>query len=169
LPIITRISYFLSRKLSDLTYRSDGSVNRGVIRFLDKTVLCVPASSKPRRGVRTADVTVDAERKLWIRLFVPTAADQERLPVVVFFHGGGFVYLSANFKYYDAVCRRFARKLSAVVVSVNYRLAPEHRYPAQFDDGFDVLRFLDESSNVLPENADPSRCFLAGDSAGGNL
>ncbi|CAH9109980.1 unnamed protein product [Cuscuta europaea] len=59
----------------------------------------------------------------------------------------------------------------AVVVSVNYRLAPEHRYPAQYDDGFDVLKFLDEeqSKGILPGNADVSRCFLAGDSAGANL
>ncbi|KAI3709256.1 hypothetical protein L2E82_39016 [Cichorium intybus] len=70
------------------------------------------------------------------------------------------------------MCCRFARKLPAVVVSVNYRLAPEHRYPAQHDDCFDVLKFLDDEENrskSLPENANLSRCFLAGDSAGGNL
>lgn len=80
------------------------------------------------------------------------------------------MYLAPDFKGYDAVCRRFAREVSAVVVSVNYRLAPEHRYPAQYDDGFDVLEFLDkEKDRILPPNADLSRCFLAGDSAGGNL
>lgn len=80
------------------------------------------------------------------------------------------MYLTADAKAYDAVCRRFARKVSAVVISVNYRLAPEHRCPAQYDDGFDVLKFLDErKSGVLPENADLSCCFLAGDSAGANL
>lgn len=59
--------------------------------------------------------------------------------------------------------------MSVVVVSVNYRLTPEHRYPSQYDDGEEVLKFLDENKTVLPENADVSKCFLAGDSAGANL
>ncbi|EPS72314.1 hypothetical protein M569_02444, partial [Genlisea aurea] len=124
----------------------------------------------PRRGVRTADVTVDASRDLWFRIFVPEAAVRGGgIPVVVFFHGGGFVFLSADFKEYDEVCRRYAAEIPAVVVSVNYRLAPEHRYPSPYDDGFDVLAFLDGNEHVLPENADLSRCFLAGDSSGGNI
>lgn len=80
--------------------------------------------------------------------------------------------MSPDNRQYDAVCRRFARKIQAVVISVNYRLTPEHKYPAQYDDGFDVLKFLDDEGNVkgvLPENADLARCFLAGDSAGANL
>lgn len=62
--------------------------------------------------------------------------------------------------------------MPAIVVSVNYRLAPEHKYPAQYDDCFDVVKFLDEDSDrrkFLPENADLSSCFLAGDSAGANI
>ncbi|KAI3801704.1 hypothetical protein L1987_29816 [Smallanthus sonchifolius] len=62
--------------------------------------------------------------------------------------------------------------LCAVVVSVNYRLAPEHRYPVQHNDCFDVLKFLDDDENMsksLPQNANISRCFLVGDSAGGNI
>ncbi|CAA6660190.1 unnamed protein product [Spirodela intermedia] len=99
------------------------------------------------------------------------------LPVVVFFHGGGFAFLSAASLEYDAVCRRFCRKLSVAVVSVNYRLSPEHRFPAQYDDGLDVLHFL-ESNVDIPgggllreffEAADLSNCFIAGDSAGANI
>lgn len=80
--------------------------------------------------------------------------------------------LSPHSKLYDHVCRKFAAQIPAVIVSVNYRLSPEHRYPAQYDDGFDVLKFLDGDNGdrkILPENADISTCFLAGDSAGGNL
>ena len=92
------------------------------------------------------------------------------LPVLVYFHGGGFALLSAASAPYDAMCRRFCRELGAVVVSVNYRLAPEHRCPAAYDDGVDVLRYL--ASTGLPGISVPvdfSRCFLAGDSAGGNI
>ena len=66
-----------------------------------------------------------------------------------------------------------AVSIPAVVISVNYRLAPEHRYPCQYDDGFDVLKLLDkdraEGGGVLPGVADVSKCFLGGDSAGANL
>ncbi|KAH7832950.1 hypothetical protein Vadar_001711 [Vaccinium darrowii] len=166
LPWKTRIVLSVLATVTDATQRRDGTINR---RFLNLVNFTAPPNPKPINGVNSADVTVDPSRNLWFRIFVPTTATQP-LPVIVFFHGGGFVYLTADTKAYDAVCRRFARKISAVVVSVNYRLAPEYKYPAQYDDGFDVLKFLDErKSQVLPENADLSCCFLAGDSAGANL
>lgn len=170
LPLKTRISLFFLNAVTDASIRSDGTVNRRLFTMAESLAsLRVAASSKPRNGVITSDVTVDPSRDLWFRLFVPSDPDPDPLPVIVFFHGGGFVYLSPDVKVYDEVCRRFARTLPAVVVSVNYRLAPEHPHPAQYDDGFDVLRFLDEQRQILPERADLSQCFLAGDSAGGNL
>lgn len=171
LPLKTRISLFFLNAVTDASCRSDGTINRRLFSMTEYLgSMRVPATAKSRNGVKTSDVTADPSRDLWLRIFVPDNANQiEKLPVMVFFHGGGFVYLSPDFKPYDVVCRRFARKVPAVVVSVNYRLAPEHRYPAQYDDGFDVLKFLEEQRHILPENADVSRCFLAGDSAGGNL
>ncbi|XVF04921.1 hypothetical protein REPUB_Repub05bG0126500 [Reevesia pubescens] len=81
-----------------------------------------------------------------------------------------FTFLSSASQAYNAVYRGFARKLPAFVVPVNYRLAPKHIYSSQYDVGFDVLKFLDENNaTILPENADLSQCFLAGDSAGANL
>ncbi|XP_057482744.1 probable carboxylesterase 18 [Actinidia eriantha] len=170
LPWKTRITLLVLSVVTDASRRSDGTVNRSLLKVVN---LKAPPNPKPIKGVKTSDVTVDPSRNLWFRLFVPTTqppSSSSPLPVIVFFHGGGFVYLSADSNAYDAVCRRYARRLSAVVVSVNYRLAPEHRYPAQYDDGFDVLKFIDENKNpFLPENADLSCCFLAGDSAGANL
>ncbi|EPS59637.1 hypothetical protein M569_15169, partial [Genlisea aurea] len=180
LPLLLRIGCFFIRSILRLVLRRDGTVMRGVINLFRK-LTDVPPSSEPRHGAKTADITVDASRNLWFRLFVPTeidpateAADREdphrrSLPVVVFFHGGGFVLSSAGSGQYDSICRRFAREIPAVVVSVDYRLAPEHRYPAQYEDGFDALEFLDGDGYALPANADLSRCFLAGDSAGGNI
>ncbi|VFQ73767.1 unnamed protein product [Cuscuta campestris] len=171
IPWRTRFALSIASAVTDASRRQNGTVNR---RLLNVFSIKSPPTLNPVNGVKSSDITVDPDRGLWFRLFVPTAADardSDSLPVIVFFHGGGFVYLGADTREYDAVCRRFARKVPALVISVNYRLAPEHRYPAQYDDGFDVLRFLDHESNrgILPGNADVSHCFLAGDSAGGNL
>jgi acetyl esterase/lipase len=87
----------------------------------------------------------------------------------VFFHGGGFAYLSAASPAYDAACRRIARHAGAAVLSVDYRRSPEHRFPAAYDDGFAALRFLDDGGLGPDPPIDAARCFLAGDSAGGNI
>ncbi|XP_010546272.1 PREDICTED: probable carboxylesterase 18 [Tarenaya hassleriana] len=166
IPLKTR--FFLS--LLDTAMIPDVSLFRGgFFRFFD---FRSPPNPLPLDGVSTADFVVDPSRDLWFRLFTPHAAsdDRRRLPVVVFFHGGGFMYLSPSSVLFDRLCRRFSRKIHAFVVSVNYRRSPEHRYPAQYDDGFDALRFLDENhAAILPPNADLAKCFLAGDSAGGNI
>uniref|UniRef100_A0ACD5TZI0 Uncharacterized protein n=1 Tax=Avena sativa TaxID=4498 RepID=A0ACD5TZI0_AVESA len=98
------------------------------------------------------------------------------LPVVVYLHGGGFMFISASSWALDTVCRRFCHQLGVVLVSVNYRPAPEHRYPAAYDDCMDVLRYLGSTGpGGLPAHisvsvaVDLSRCFLIGDSAGGNI
>ncbi|CAN6219714.1 unnamed protein product [Urochloa humidicola] len=171
LPWSVRLQLFGLVAAAGATMRRDGTVNRFVFKLLDRPVR---ASARPdkRFGVRSADVVVDASRGLWARVFSPSepASAAAALPVLVYFHGGAFALLSAASPAYDAMCRRFCRELDAVVVSVNYRLAPEHRHPAAYDDGVDVLRHL--ASNGLPDLAVPvdlSRCFLAGDSAGGNI
>ncbi|XP_015694476.2 probable carboxylesterase 18 [Oryza brachyantha] len=168
LPWSVRLQVFSLVTAVDLVQRADGTVNRFLFSFADRQA---PATARPdAHGVRSADVAVDASRGLWARVFSPLSADRP-LPVVVYVHGGGFALLTAASTLMDAMCRRFCRELGAVVVSVNYRLAPEHRFPAAYDDGVDVLRHL--SASGLPADVavpvDLSRCFLAGDSAGGNI
>ncbi|KAK9735587.1 hypothetical protein RND81_04G214300 [Saponaria officinalis] len=171
LPFRTRITVSLLNFITDTVRRNNGTVNRRVFNLLDRRVA---ANSSPSRGVSSHDVSVNPSKNLWFRLFVPrtAAASGDSMPVIVFFHGGGFAFLSASSFAYDAVCRRFAGKMNAVVCSVEYRLAPEHKFPAQYDDGLDVLNFLDKRRHEIdawPNNADVSRCFIAGDSAGGNI
>ncbi|KAM0940202.1 putative carboxylesterase [Dioscorea sansibarensis] len=171
LPLKTRLTVYLLSTVTDSACRSDGTANRRLLSLFD-----FRSSPNPRysSGVRTADITVNPSRNLWFRLFVPSSPSGQRLPVIVFFHGGGFAFLSASAFAYDAVCRRFARKLPAIIISVNYRLSPEHRHPAPYIDGLDTLRFLD-SSGLDGSDADASaiadlsNVFLAGDSAGGNI
>ncbi|KAJ7975533.1 Alpha/beta hydrolase-3 [Quillaja saponaria] len=166
IPWKTRLSIFYLSTIIKASRRSDCTVNRRLFNFLD--IKSGPNPS-PINGIKSTDIIVDPNRKLWFRLYIPTATTSTSLPVVIYFHGGGFAFLSPASFAYDAVCRRFASELPAIVVSVNYRLGPEHRYPSQFDDGFDVLKFLDENHDVLPQIADVSKCFLSGDSAGGNI
>lgn len=168
LPWKAKIVLYSVTHLMNLALRRNGTVNR---LLLNLVAIKVPAWNKPYRGVKTVDITIDANRNLWFRLFIPTKIPSDVvLPVIVFFHGGGFAFFSPSLNSYDDVCRRFAREIPAVVVSVNYRLLPEHRFPSQYDDGFDTLKFLDEQKiNNFPANADLSMCFLVGDSAGGNL
>lgn len=169
LPWATRAAVSILIKIRNSACRSDGTVNRWLLNLID---LKSPPTRKPVNGISSSDFTVDPSRNLWFRLFVPTttAGGGGSLPLIVFFHGGGFSTMSPASQPYDAYCRRLAGEVSALVASVQYRLTPEHRFPSQYDDGFDALRFIAENSNaLLPGNADLSRCFIAGDSAGGNL
>ncbi|WOL14280.1 putative carboxylesterase 18 [Canna indica] len=173
LSLTKRFVIAAASAVNDAACRSDGTINRRLVSLLDPSI---PPSAKPHHGVRTADVPVDPSRDVWFRLFVPATepASRRRIPAIVFFHGGGFAFMSPASYMYDDLCRRICRTVNAVVISVNYRPVPEHRYPAQYDDGIDVLHFL-EAGGLLyadppaAELADLSNCFLVGDSAGGNI
>lgn len=86
-------------------------------------------------------------------------------PVVLYFHGGGWVF--ADRKVYDGGARGLAKQANAVVVSVDYRRAPENKFPAAHDDALAAYRWL--ANNAATLNGDPKRLALAGESAGGNL
>lgn len=97
-----------------------------------------------------------------IRVYRPSA---KALPVVVYFHGGGWVIGSINS--HDAYCRSLANAANCIVVSVEYRLAPEHPHPAALDDAYEALCWVSENVESLGGKAGP--IGVAGDSAGGNL
>lgn len=86
-------------------------------------------------------------------------------PCVVFFHGGGFVL--GDLDSYDGVCSNFAKWSDCVVVSIDYRLAPEHPFPAAVEDAISAFRWI--ASNPGAFDIDPNRIAVAGDSAGANL
>jgi adenosylmethionine-8-amino-7-oxononanoate aminotransferase/acetyl esterase/lipase len=100
---------------------------------------------------------------LRLRAYRPEAAGP--LPIVVWLHGGGWVMGSVDT--YDGAARVLARAAGAVVLSVDYRLAPEHRFPAAVDDSLAAVRWAAEHGGAV--GGDPARIAVAGDSAGGNL
>jgi acetyl esterase len=100
---------------------------------------------------------------LKLRIYHPDAAGS--LPALLYVHGGGYVI--GDLETHDAVCRTLCHETAAVVVAVDYRLAPEHPFPAAVDDVVCVLRWLAAHAKEL--RADPSRIALAGDSAGAQL
>lgn len=98
-----------------------------------------------------------------IRLYASSHASD--LPVVAFFHGGGWVL--SSIEGHDSLARRLAARTGALVVSVEYRLAPEHPFPAPHDDCWAATTWLAEHASTI--GGDASRLAVAGDSAGGNL
>jgi len=100
--------------------------------------------------------------KLLARLYAPST---EVLPVLVYFHGGGFTIGSVQT--HDDLCRRLSHLAHCAVVSVDYRLAPEHRFPTAFEDAWDALLWIAQSDQAL--GIDNSRIAVGGDSAGGTL
>jgi len=97
-----------------------------------------------------------------VRLYAPTGI---QLPVLVYFHGGGFTI--GSIATHDALCRRLAHLAGCAVLSVDYRLAPEHKFPVAQDDAWDVVQWV--AGKGAGFGLDPCRIAVGGDSAGGTL
>jgi acetyl esterase len=101
-----------------------------------------------------------------VRLYRPLGTlDEEKLPVVVFFHGGGWTI--GDLDTHDVVCRELANAARCAMVSVEYRLAPEHKFPAAVDDAIAAMHWVARDAERF--NLDAERIAVGGDSAGGNL
>jgi acetyl esterase len=100
-----------------------------------------------------------------LRIYTPVAAGGAALPALVYFHGGGFVI--GDIESYDSVCRALANESGARVISVDYRLAPENKFPAAVEDCFAAVKWIE--ANAMDLGIDPNRIAVGGDSAGGNL
>ncbi|GLJ31736.1 hypothetical protein SUGI_0638300 [Cryptomeria japonica] len=157
-----------------------------VVRF-DHKLTPPSASPDPVDGVRSKDLTIDSTRGLWARIFLPAVVEAEKLPLLIYFHGGGFCIGSTAWASYHEFLSGLANRARVVVVSVDYRLAPEHRLPVAYDDCFDALcwvfKFAQDDTFKDPlktqddafkdpwlgTHVDYGHCFLAGESAGGNI
>lgn len=120
--------------------------------------------STPESKIATRDIGIPTEAGvLPARVYTPEGDGP--FPVVVYYHGGGWVLADLNV--YDATPRGLAHGAEAVVISVDYRHAPEHKFPAQHDDAWAAYTWVVENVHTL--NGDANRIAVAGESAGGNL
>jgi acetyl esterase len=124
----------------------------------------MPPVDSPEPVASVEDRTVPGpETPIPIRVFRPQGTPP--FPGVVFFHGGGWVI--GDLDSHDSLCRRMTNEVGAVVVSVDYRLAPETKFPGPAEDAFAATRWVSDHAAEL--DIDPGRLAVAGDSAGGNL
>ena len=124
----------------------------------------VALAGEPESIARIENRTVPGPAgQIPVRIYTPVGTAP--FPVLVYFHGGGWVI--GNLDTHDGICRSLANRVGCLVVSVDYRLAPEHRFPAAPEDCYAATRWLAEHAGSL--GGDKGRIAVGGDSAGGNL
>ncbi len=124
-----------------------------------------PTLAEPEPVGQIEEFEIDGpDEPIPVRLYQPDGDDHQR-PLVVYYHGGGFVL--GDLDGVDPICRRLVNEADCVVLSVDYRLAPEHPFPAGFEDAYAAVAWASEQADVL--GVDSTKIAVAGDSAGGNF
>ncbi|KAK9724527.1 hypothetical protein RND81_05G079700 [Saponaria officinalis] len=167
-PICTVDPY----QYTQIKLNSDGTVTRSL------QIPSIPATPDPASPslVLSDDFPLNKTHKTFLRVFIPKMVmpSKDKLPIIVYCHGGGFVLSHVDSNFSHEFCEALASHVPAIVVSVEYRLAPEHRLPAAYEDVVHALQWIrDVSINQkcewLSKNGDFDNCFLMGSSAGGNI
>lgn len=159
-----------------LTFNPDGTLHRGY-----KTP-STDANPEPSPGISTVskDITIDDEKKIWVRIFRPTKLPSNdntvaRLPILIYFHNGGWIILSPADAGTHKKCSNLASDIPSIVVSVAFRWAPEARLPGQYQDAREAILWVKNQmtgpngEKWLRDYGDPSRCYLYGCGCGANI
>jgi acetyl esterase len=149
---MSRAGHVPLHALTPVQARASYEVGAGVLELPAHKLARVEALAIPASDGHTLDA----------RLYAPST---EALPMLLYFHGGGFTIGSIDT--HDALCRRLSHLADCAVVSVNYRLAPRHKFPTAVNDAWDALLWLSQSAPSL--RLDAGRMAVGGDSAGGTL
>ncbi|KAK4419904.1 putative carboxylesterase 17 [Sesamum alatum] len=148
--------------------------NGSVKRFIPQTATPSAEWSNISCRYKSKDIIIHPSKPITARIFLPTDHDSlsQQLPLLVYFHGGGFCIGSTTWLGYHVFLGNLSATAKTIVVSVDYRLAPENKLPIAYDDCYSALEWLSSStsdSETWLRQADLSRVFLSGDSAGGNI
>lgn len=135
-----------------------------------------PPGLDPETGIHSKDVLISSTTGVKARIFLPKLADPSRkFPLLVHYHGGGFCMGSALSTRFKNFLSALASQANIITMSIEYRLAPEHKLPIAYDDSWEGFQWVASHSNgqgpepCINEHADLGRVILAGESAGGNL
>lgn len=154
---------------------NDGTVERPLQSLM---VPVPPLLDDPQTGISSKDVVISHNPTISARLYLPKITNQsEKVPILVYFHGGGFLTGSAFCHFFNDHFYNFVPHANAIVISVEYRLAPENPLPACYDDCWDALKWVSSHSannstnkeQWLINHGDFKRVFIGGDSAGANI
>lgn len=139
-----------------------GQATPGDIRIaIAKSITDLKVTPEPVADVKN-DVVVSGRDSIAIRIYQPVA--KKILPVIYLVHGAGWV--AGDLDTHDNACRYLANQLQAIVVAVNYRRAPEYKFPIPFDDSYLVLKWINANMKKIKGNG---KLIIVGDSAGGQL
>ncbi|KAL3418248.1 lipase 2 [Phlyctema vagabunda] len=140
-----------------------GEVTSMVTQYNGIGAMLGPQWGPPSGAVQSRDEQINEH--VTVRVYTPNGAEGERLPLGVYFHGGG--YIAGNLEFEDPICRIIAENTPCIVVAVDYRLAPGFKLPTGINDGYDAFLWAHEKAGLL--GADPNKVFSVGGSAGGGL
>ncbi|CAH2035883.1 unnamed protein product [Thlaspi arvense] len=148
-----------------LVVHSDGTLGR-----LAGTEVC-PSGLDPETGVLSKDIIIEPKTGISARIYRPDPIQPgNKLPLVLYFHGGAFLISSASFPSYHTSLNKLVAQANVIAVSVNYRLAPEHPLPTAYEDAWNALQEIQASNEPwINDYTDFNRFFLVGDSAGANI
>jgi acetyl esterase len=121
-----------------------------------------PKNPNPTPVDQVINLTIP-EHNIPVRIYIPEG--EGPFPVISYFHGGGFVLM--NLDTHDEICRQLSTKTNAIVMSVDYSLAPEHPYPAGPQDSINAVKWM--MKNAINYKGDGSKMAVMGDSAGGYM
>ncbi|KAL2515181.1 putative carboxylesterase 8 [Forsythia ovata] len=161
-------------KVLGISWNPDGTLNREIlIPMVNATPILTDPNNPPL--ALSADIQLSPESKAYVRLYIPvTPPATTKLPLIIYLHGGDFVLYSASTVIFHEFCNNIASQFPAVVVSVEYRLAPENRIPAAYDDALNAIFWVKNQALGIGRDpwldyADFSKVFLLGSSAGANI
>ncbi|KAG8391726.1 hypothetical protein BUALT_Bualt01G0217100 [Buddleja alternifolia] len=163
----------------NVSLNHDGSLTRYI--KLPTSAATTAAAQSHRQSVLSKDVTLNAAKNTWMRIYRPSKLPSNdnavaRLPIIFFFHPGGWIQMSVADTIIHESSNRISGEVPSILVAVEFRLAPESRLPAQYDDALDAVVWV-QNQAADPINGDPwirdygdaSRCYLYGVSCGANI